>query len=327
MRVQRGAQERPPGRRAAGLRSGGRGIYQNSSARPRQRQRPNRTATSEASGRAGSLCARASTGRIGEIAQELRATQNLLRAKVAVNRDGKTELEALVERMRDQPTPGLEMPTASPLPDSLTFRSAASQDVLTALARMANVNVIFDPAFRSTPISIDLRGQTFDQALSSITASTQNFFRVTAPGTVTVIPDTPAKRREYEEEIVRTFYLSNADLKETMDLLRIVIDARRIGSVAGTNAITIHDTEDRISAAGRLISMIDKARPEVLIDVELLEVNRTKLNQYGLQLASPGSPGINGVADANRANLSLDGRAGQSTASHAGGVCRTGEIR
>jgi general secretion pathway protein D len=243
----------------------------------------------------------------GEIAQELRATQNLLRAKVAVNRDGKTELEALVERMRDQPTPGLEMPTASPLPDSLTFRSAASQDVLTALARMANVNVIFDPAFRSTPISIDLRGQTFDQALSSITASTQNFFRVTAPGTVTVIPDTPAKRREYEEEIVRTFYLSNADLKETMDLLRIVIDARRIGSVAGTNAITIHDTEDRISAAGRLISMIDKARPEVLIDVELLEVNRTKLNQYGLQLASPGSPGINGVADANRANLSLDG--------------------
>ena len=98
---------------------------------------------------------------------------------------------------------------------------------------MANVNVVFDPAFRATPITIELRNQTFDQALQSITASTQNFYRVTAPRTITIIPDTPAKRREYEEEIVRTFYLSNADLKETMDLLRIVIDARRIGADAG----------------------------------------------------------------------------------------------
>ena len=63
---------------------------------------------------------------------------------------------------------------------------------------------------------------------------------MTAPRTVTIIPDTPAKRREYDEDIVRTFYLSNADLKETMDLLRIVIDARRIGGMQGTNAITIH---------------------------------------------------------------------------------------
>ena len=94
---------------------------------------------------------------------------------------------------------------------------------------------------------------------------------------------------------MRTFYLSNADLKETMDLLRIVIDARRIGAMQGTNAITITDTAERIEAAGRLISMIDKARPEVMTDVELLEVNRTRFTEYGLQFASPGSAGINGV--------------------------------
>jgi len=241
----------------------------------------------------------------GQISEELETTQNLLRAKVAVNRDGKTELEALVERMRDQPLPGLEI-AAGPLPDSLTFRDASNQIVIRAIAQMANVTVVFDPAFRPAPISVDLRNQTFDQALRTITRSTQNFFRVTAPGTITIVPDTLAKRREYEEEVVRTFYLSNADLKETMDLLRIVIDARRIGSVAGTNAITIHDTPERITAAGRLISTIDKARPEVLIDVELLEVNRTRLKEYGLQLASPDSAGINGVADVNRPGLTLD---------------------
>ena len=140
-----------------------------------------------------------------------------------------------------------------------------------------------------------------------------------------------------------------------MDLLRIVIDARRIGSVAGTNAITIHDTPERITAAGRLIAMIDKARPEVLIDVELLEVNRTRLREYGLQLASPNSSGISGVADVNKPGLTFDdlrnlngsqilmtavpgsyyrllkedrydSRSRQPTASHAGGPIRASAV-
>ncbi|HKY20228.1 MAG TPA: hypothetical protein VJM31_03320 [Vicinamibacterales bacterium] len=241
----------------------------------------------------------------GSIAEELQATQSLLRAKVVVNRNGKTELEALVERMRDQPMLGLELP-AEPLPESLTFKGP-NDAIIRALAQLAKVNVLFDPAFQPSPtIQFDARNETFDKALRSITASTRNFFRVTAPRTVTIIPDTPAKRREYEEEVVQTFYLSNGDLKETSDLLRIVIDARRVGVIAGTNAITIHDTPERVVAAGRLISMIDKARPEVLIDVELLEVNRVRLQEYGLQLASPASSGINGVADINRSGLTFD---------------------
>ena len=239
------------------------------------------------------------------IAEELKAAQNQLRAQVPVNRDGKTELEALVERMREQPVPGLTI-LADPLPEELTFRNASNQDVIRALAKMANVNVAFDPAFQPRPVSIEIRNQTLEQALQTITRSTQTFYRVTAQRTITIIPDTPAKRREYEEDVVRTFYLSNADVKETMDLLRIVIDARRIAAIAGTNAITITDTAERVAAAGMLINRIDKARPEVLIDVELLEVNRTRLREYGLQLASPNSVGINGVADVNRTGLTLE---------------------
>jgi general secretion pathway protein D len=130
--------------------------------------------------------------------------------------------------------------------------------------------------------------------LQSLSSSTRNFYRVTAPRTITVVPDTPAKRTEYEEEIVGVFPLSNADLRETMDLLRIVVDARRVAPVAANNTITIKDTPDRVAAAGRLIAAVDKARPEVVIDTELLEIDRTKLREYGLQIASPGSPGING---------------------------------
>src|SRR5206468_3143846 len=127
----------------------------------------------------------------------------------------------------------------------------------------------------------------------------------TAPISVAEMPDTPAKRLEYEEEVVRTFYLSNADLKETMDLLRMVLDARRISPTTATNALTIKDTPEHIAAAARVLSAIDKARPEVIIDVKLLKIDRTKLQKYGLQITSPKSPGINNAINVNASGSTL----------------------
>ncbi len=235
----------------------------------------------------------------GDVDAELRSTRNKLRAKVAVSREGKTELQTIIERARDLPPPGLDLPQGVKMPASLTFRDAASREVFTAIARLGGISLIFDSAFRDTPVTVDLRNALLEDALNTVASATRNFFRVTAPKTVVVIPDTPAKRREYEEEVVRTFYLSNADLKETMDLLRLVLDARRISPTTATNALTIKDTPERIVAAARVLSAIDKARPEVIIDVELLEVDRTRLLEYGLQIASPvssGTPsGLNGA--------------------------------
>jgi len=238
------------------------------------------------------------------IEDELTTTRNKLRARVAVARGGKTELQTLIDRTRDLPPPGLDLPTTVRMPASLTFRDANSRDVFTAIARFAGISVVFDTQFRNDPVSVDLRNASLDDALSTVTAATRTFFRVTAPQTVVIVPDTPTKRREYEEEIVRTFYLSNADLKETLDLLRVVLDARRVSPITATNAITIKDTPEHIAAAARVIAAIDKARPEVIVDVELLELDRTKLLEYGLQIASPGSEGLNGsvtiATDANQ---------------------------
>ena len=231
----------------------------------------------------------------GDIDRELSSVRNQLRNKVAVAREGKTQLETLIDRTRNLEALGNDLPADAKLSGPITFRDASSRDVFSALGRISNVGVTFDPTFRDQPISIDLRDGTLETALQAVSTATRSFYRVTAPRTITVVPDTPAKRREYEEEVLRTFYLSNADLKETLDLLRIVVDLRRVAAVAATNAISIKDTPDRVAAAGRLISAIDKARPEVVIDVELLEVDRTRLREYGLQLASPGSPGIDGV--------------------------------
>jgi general secretion pathway protein D len=241
----------------------------------------------------------------GDIDRELQAARNQVRARVAVTREGKSALQTLVERAREVPPPGLDLPKGIKLPASLVFREASSRDVYTALARFADVNVLFDPAFRDVPLTIDLRNSLFDDAVKAVSGTTQNFYRVTAPRAITIIPDTPAKRREYEEEIVRTFYLSNADVKETIDMLRMVVDLRRLAPITATNAVSVRDTPERIQAAGRLIAAIDKARPEVVVDVELLEVNRSKMLEYGLQIASPGSPGVNGVVDINQAGMTL----------------------
>jgi general secretion pathway protein D len=237
----------------------------------------------------------------------LRDTRQKLRTRLAVSREGKTELQSLVERSRNFAPEGFELPEGVKLPDSLVFSNAGSGMVFKALGRWTDVNVVFDPGFRDVPISVDLRNISLEDALASVTASTRTFYRVTAPRTITIVPDTPAKRREYEEAVVRTFYLSNADVKEVIDLLRVVVDVRQISPITATNAISIKDTPERIAAAARLIAAVDKARPEVVIEVELLEVDRSRLREYGLQVSSPGTPlpGISGSADVNRDNFSL----------------------
>lgn len=240
-----------------------------------------------------------------QVEAALRDARQKVRTKLAVSRGGKTELQAVVERARELATPGGDLPNVK-LPDTLTFSNASSRMVFTALGRIAGINIVFDPAFRDAPIpAIDLRNTTLPNAIASLTASTQTFYRLTAPKTITIIPDNAAKRREYEEAIVQTFYLSNADIKEVTDLLRIVVDIRQISPITANNAISLKDTPERIAAAAKLIAAIDKARPEVVIDVELLEIDRTRLREYGLQIASPGSQGVSGSVDVNRDGMTL----------------------
>jgi general secretion pathway protein D len=236
----------------------------------------------------------------GAVDEELRSTRTQLRTKIAVSREGKTRLQTLVERTRELPPPGLDLPTNIRMPTTVMFRDTSSRDVFLYIAKYADLSLAFDPAFRESPVTIDLRNASLEEALNAVSGTARAFFRVTAPRSIIIVPDTPAKRREYEEEVLQTFYLSNADLKEAMDLLRLVVDLRRIAPTNATNALTIKDTPERLVAAGKVLSAIDKARPEVIIDVELLEVDRTKLLEYGLQLASPGSPGINGSVSLNQ---------------------------
>jgi len=229
--------------------------------------------------------------------RDLRAVRGALRAKLNAPESGQTALESLLARTRDQQPAGHDLPSMT-LPEITTGQQTTSRALYQMIGKLAKVAVSFDPQFRDGPASVSLTsGMTVRQALDAVARSTGTFYQTTSPSTITVITDSPAKRREYTEEVVRMFVIQNADLKETMDVLRVVADARSVSAVTGTNMIMVRDTPERVQVLGRVISAFDKARPEVVIDVEVLEIERSKLLDYGLQIATPGTTGIDGAAD------------------------------
>jgi general secretion pathway protein D len=241
----------------------------------------------------------------GDVARELRATRLALRNRLTIDENGQTALDAVVARTRAAVPASLNVPETR-LPASIRLgRQATVRQAYQLIAELAQLSIMFDAAVPDTPAQIDLKNLTVKEALDALARSTQTFYKVTAPGTITVAPDTAAKRREYTEEMIQSFYIGNADPKETMEMLRVVADVRAVSMMSGSSSIVIRDTPERLQAVQRLLGAVDKARPEVVIDVEIMEVDRNRLREYGLQVASPGSPGVDGSADANSSGLTL----------------------
>jgi general secretion pathway protein D len=210
---------------------------------------------------------------------------------------GAVSVEQVKESARERALPGLALGPGAREPLGLSFRNASLREVYQALGKTAGVNFVFDPQFQDQPVTLDLRDVPFEQALAAVASVGRTFHRVVDSKVVTVVPDTPTKRREYEQQVVKTFFLSNADLKETIDLLRVVLGARRVAPLPGGNALTINDAPDKVAAAERIIEIVDKRRAEVLVDVEILEVNRRRLKEYGIEITS-GVANLDGVAGA-----------------------------
>ncbi len=104
---------------------------------------------------------------------------------------GKTRLESLIAQSLSAPLPGSDLPADAKLPDSVVFRDANARDIYSAIGKFTNLSVAFDPTFRDQPVSIDMRGQTLEQALTSLSSTTRNFWRVTGPRSLTIVPIPP----------------------------------------------------------------------------------------------------------------------------------------
>src|SRR5882672_4051631 len=153
--------------------------------------------------------------------------------------------------------------------------------------KLAGLTVIFDVDFTSRRISVELTNVTLEQALNIVALQSKAFWRPVTSNIIFVAPDQAQKRKDYEEEIVKTFYLRNTtlpqELTEIVTSIRQLLDLRRVQQINAQNAIVIRDTPDRVMLAEKIINDIDKAKPEVVIQVAVLQARRDRLRNIGIQ--------------------------------------------
>jgi len=191
------------------------------------------------------------------------------------------------EGSEEQPLASMP-PELKPLPNTAISLSMTNDAkiVFETIAKLAGVTVIFDPDFPARRIPVQLNNVTLQQALDIVSLQSKAFWKPVTENIIFVIPDQPAKRRDYEENIVRTFYLSNTvqaqDLTEIVTGLRQLLDLKRIFQINGQNAIVIRDSPDKLLVAEKMITDIDKAKPEVVIQVQVIEARVDKARSLGI---------------------------------------------
>ena len=199
--------------------------------------------------------------------------------------------------------------------------------VFDTIGKLAGITVIYDPDFPARRISVELNNVTLEQALDIVSIESKAFLTPVSENIILVIPDQPQKHRDYEEQFMRTFYLSNTaqlqDLTEIVTGLRQLLDLKRIQQLNAQNAIVIRATADQLALAGKFIEDIDKAKPEVIVQVEVLEARTDRMRDLGIlpgQSASiavnPNSTTTNSNNGSNSSNNTTPGTATLNQLTH-----------
>jgi general secretion pathway protein D len=169
-------------------------------------------------------------------------------------------------------------------PVSMVFRDATIKMVFDALSSSTGINVVFDRDLKTdTRVTVLLRNVAFDEALNQITQSNGLAQRVMNTNTVLIYPARPDKVKEYQDLMVRNFFVANADVKQLSSLLKTVLKVKDIYTDEKRNLIVIRDTPEQVAMSEKIIAAHDQPEPEVMLEVEILEFNHTTDNNLGLK--------------------------------------------
>jgi general secretion pathway protein D len=206
------------------------------------------------------------------------------------------------ERLVRPALAGSPLKPTSRQPISLELRDVTLRAAFDVLSRAYGINFVFDKDVRADQrTSLAVRDTSFEEAVRLLLLPNQLQQKVISENTVIVFPNTPAKLREYQELVVKSFYLANADVKQTATMIRTVVKTRDIFVDEKINLLVIKDTPDAVRLAERLIAAQDLAEPEVVLEVEVLEVASSRLLELGLKYPDSvawtlmGSVGVPGV--------------------------------
>jgi general secretion pathway protein D len=197
---------------------------------------------------------------------------------------------ALANRIEQARPPATAVPrlrTSDNRPVTLQFRDAPTKMVFEVLARQTGVNFIFDKDIKSDgKTTIFVSQVPVEQAIELILAQNQLARQILSENMVLVYPNTPAKQKDYQDEIVHTFYLANAVPKDAESMLKTVLGAKTLYVDERSSALTMRDTPEHVRMAEKLITSLDEPEPEVVMEIEVLEITHTLADQLGINYPS-----------------------------------------
>ena len=190
----------------------------------------------------------------------------------------------LEKRVHEAPGP-VELAPISNIPITVKLTDK-SDTVYRTIGQLAGINVLFDPDYTPRPIKVELNGVTLEDALEITALESKTFWRPVTTNTIFVATDNPAKRKELEQSVLKTFYLTNlsqpTELQDVVNAIRAVLDVQRVQQLLSQNALVVRGTPDQIALAEKLVEDLDKARPEVIVDIAVMQVSKDRSRTLGL---------------------------------------------
>lgn len=213
--------------------------------------------------------------------------ERLLRTVLAES-PGQSDARVLLQKARDaasrvDTTPQrLKLALAKPI--TIEFRDTPLKTVFEVIARTSGINFVFDKDVKAdTKVTLFVRNTGIEEAVKLILLTNQLERKLLNENSMLIYPNTPAKQKDYQELVTRSFYLANADVKQAQALIRSLVKTKDIFADEKLNLLVIKDTPDAVRLAERLLESLDMAEPEVMLEVEVLEITRSKLQELGLR--------------------------------------------
>jgi len=248
--------------------------------------------------------------------QELRRTQDMINQAVNPPQAVAPTPNSLRRRLAEAQGP-VELSSISNVPITLKL-TEDTKVIYETVGKLAGINVLFDPDYTSRKIRIELNGVTLEEALGIIALESKTFWRPVTPNTIFVAADNPAKRKELDQSVIKTFYLSNlsqaTELQDVVNAMRTLLEVQRIQQLQSQNAVIVRGTPDQLALAQKLVDDLDKAKAEVIIDVVVMQVSKDRTRTLGITPPTSTSISLNG----NINNTTTPGSTGGSSSSGSG---------
>lgn len=253
--------------------------------------------------------------------QEIKRTQDMIQQAQAAGKEVPPPApQGPLGKMLQEAGGPVELAPISNTPITLKM-TEDSKVAYDTVGKLAGINVLFDPDYTSRRIHIELNGVTLQQALEIVALESKTFWRPVTSNTIFVAADNPAKRKELEQSVIKTFYLSNlsapTELQDVVNAMRTILEVSRIQQLPSQNAIVVRGTPDQVALAQKLIGDIDKAKPEVVVDIAVMQVNREKVRTLGINPPTSATVSL-------QPNLNTSNSSGNGTGTGAGTGTGTG---